>query len=163
MANWLKLILVQIIGEFQSAFVPGRLISDNGLIALEIFDYLRKKKFGSKGYMGLKLDMTKAYDRLEWNFLLQVFRKMEFLHKWVDLIWRCVSTPSFSALHNGIPCTKFTQSPYLFNLYVEVFLAMLIRAQIHRAIHGIKVARYTEEISFLFFAVDSIIFNRASD
>ena len=67
MANRLKLILLYIVGEFQSAFVPKRLITDNGLVAFDIFHYMSKKTTGNKGFVGMKLDMAKAY-RIEWNF-----------------------------------------------------------------------------------------------
>jgi len=58
-ANRLKLILQDIIGKFQSAFVPGRLITDNALLAFESFHYMRGKK-GKNGCVALKLDMSKA-------------------------------------------------------------------------------------------------------
>lgn len=70
MANRMKELLNDIISENQSAFVPNRLISDNILISFEVMHYLKRKKRGKEGYMALKLDMTKAYDRIEWEYLL---------------------------------------------------------------------------------------------
>ena len=64
-ANRLKLILPQVVGEYQSDFVLGRLITDNDRIAFKNFHFMRKTTKGKIGYMGVKLDMAKAYDRVE--------------------------------------------------------------------------------------------------
>lgn len=64
LANRLKLVLNSTISESQSAFIPGRLISDNVLIAFEICHYLRRKTKGTEGVASLKIDMAKAYDRV---------------------------------------------------------------------------------------------------
>ena len=55
--------------HFQSAFVPGHLISDNILVAYELTHFLLNKRGGEVGYAAIKLDMSKVYDRVEWHFL----------------------------------------------------------------------------------------------
>lgn len=63
--NRLNPPITDIINEEQSAFVTGRQITDNGLIAMECFHWLKNKTKGKKGAMTLKLDISKAYDRMK--------------------------------------------------------------------------------------------------
>lgn len=72
LANKLKPMLGSIISPNQSAFVPKRLITDNALVAFEIFHAMKRRGEGRDGSVALKLDMSKAYDRVEWGFLERV-------------------------------------------------------------------------------------------
>ena len=83
LANRLKVILPQIISENHSVFLSGRLITDNVLVAFELMHYLEHKKEGKEGFVAIKLDMSKAYDRVEWGFIKQVIEKMGFHEKWI--------------------------------------------------------------------------------
>lgn len=75
MANRLKFVMGKIIHPLQGAFVPERLIQDNILRVHEVFHSFRNKK-GLEGWIALKLDMEKAYDRLEWNFIIITLEKL---------------------------------------------------------------------------------------
>ena len=74
-ANRLKNILPQIISENQSAFLSERLITDNVLVTFELMHYLEHKKEGKENFMAVKLNMSKAYDRVEWGFIEKVMEK----------------------------------------------------------------------------------------
>ena len=80
-ANRMKLVLQEIIGENQSAFVAERLITDNVLVAHEMMSHISKMKKGKCGEMAIKLDMSKAYDRVEWECLKQIMKKLCFQEK----------------------------------------------------------------------------------
>lgn len=78
LANRLREVLPNLIAPNQSAFLQGRIISDNILIAHEVIEFIRHTKKGRKMFFGPKLDMNKAYDRVNWEFLLSVLRCMGF-------------------------------------------------------------------------------------
>ncbi|KAK2660061.1 hypothetical protein Ddye_006594 [Dipteronia dyeriana] len=101
LASRLKSLLPELISPHQSAFVPGRPIFENVLVAFESLHSIARKKAGKKGLMALKLDMSKAYDRVEWNFLRVVMSKMNFPPVWISLVMDCVSSASLSFVLNG--------------------------------------------------------------
>ncbi|KAK5777258.1 hypothetical protein PVK06_045225 [Gossypium arboreum] len=76
------------IDEAQGAFIPGRHISDNTLIAYEVLHSLKMRKRCKRGNFALTLDMSKAYDRIEWDFLAGMMLKLGFYSDWVVLVMR---------------------------------------------------------------------------
>ena len=99
----LKKILPNLISEIQSAFVAGRQISDNIMIAQEIFHALRTKPSGQNKRMAIKTDMSKAYERMEWSFIEAVMRKMGFSEIWIEWIMHCITSVKYKVLMNGQP------------------------------------------------------------
>ena len=79
------------------------MITDNILIAFELLYHMKTSCLGKKGFIALKLDMSKAYDRVEWLFLKNILLRLGFQQSWVDLIMECVTTVSYSILVNGEP------------------------------------------------------------
>ncbi|XP_042969098.1 uncharacterized protein LOC122301783 [Carya illinoinensis] len=143
-ANKLKTILPKLISDTQSAFVSGRMISDNTIVAYELLHSMQnRRKNGREAYMALKLDMSKAYDRLEWSFIHQVFQQMGFDREWTDLIMQCIGTVTYSILVN------------------EVLYLALNLAEQQGSISGFPLSRGSITVNHLFFADDSMVFYRA--
>ena len=79
-------MLQEIISENQNAFVAKHLIIDNVLVAHELMNHISKKKKGKCREMAIKLDISKAYDRVEWDCLQQIMRKLGFHEKWISIV-----------------------------------------------------------------------------
>lgn len=173
LSNRLKKLLPSIVSENQSAFVAGRLIIDNILVAFETMHTIKTKNQGKDGFMAFKLDMTKAFDRVEWNFLGKIMLKMGFHSRWVDLLMMCITTAFFSVKIDGHPRGHFRYSrgirqgdplsPYLFILCAEGLSYGLNREVTAGRLQGVKACRGGPSITHLFFADDSLLFSRATE
>ena len=146
----LKGIMEVVISENQGAFFGGRQIFDNVMVCFEGIHTMKRGRFGNDKFAALKIDMAKAYDRVEWTFIEIMMVKLGFDVSWVELIMRCVSSVRFSFNVNGsiqgslIPERGLRQgdplSPFLFN--------------------GVRFGRGNLRVSHLLFADDSLIFFR---
>ncbi|KAL4318902.1 hypothetical protein GQ457_18G009340 [Hibiscus cannabinus] len=94
LVNRMKAILPHCISNAQAAFVQGRAITDNIMVAHELVHTLHTSVSRSSQGVVFKLDMEKAFDRVEWPFLKAVMLRLGFAPSWVDLIMRCVSSVS---------------------------------------------------------------------
>ncbi|XP_050264268.1 uncharacterized protein LOC126708522 [Quercus robur] len=92
--------LNKLVCPLQSAFVSGRRSVDNAIVVQELIYTISNKK-GRGGYMVIKVDLEKAYDKIEWSFITEVMINANFPHNLVNLIISCVSSVSTSVLFNG--------------------------------------------------------------
>ncbi|KAL0292827.1 UNVERIFIED_CONTAM: Retrovirus-related Pol polyprotein from type-2 retrotransposable element R2DM [Sesamum radiatum] len=128
-------ILDTLISPSQNAFVPGRAIGDNILLAQELFSGYNQKHLPPR--CALKVDLRKAYDTVEWDFLTAVLILFGFPEQFIQWIVECVTTPSFSVCLNGAPHGFFKgarglrqgdpMSPFLFVLVMEVLTLILLQ------------------------------------
>jgi len=102
--NRMKVVLQEVVCENQSAFVAERLITYNVLVAHEVMNHISKLQKAKSGEMALKLDMSKTYDRIEWECLKQIMLKLGLHEQWVQIVMRCVSSVSYVVKINGKPC-----------------------------------------------------------
>ena len=113
--------------------------------------------------MALKLDMSKAFDRVEWDYLRDIMYKMGFDTMWVNPMMQCVTTVTYSIRLNGKPYGHIiysqglrqgdTISPFLFLFYAEGLSSLLQKATSAGSIKGVVASPQGPQISHLFFCV----------
>lgn len=79
------------------------MITDNTTVAFKVLHKMQNKRTGKEGQMAIKLDISKAYDRVEWVLLREIMLKLELDERWVQLAMATVQTTTHSVLINGVP------------------------------------------------------------
>ena len=172
LAERLKPWLHYLISDHQSALIQGRLITHNVIITHELLHSLRTKKIKTS-FMAVKLDITKAFDKVDWTSLKAILKRIGFADQWCNWVMKCVTTVSYSALINGEPSEKIYPqrgirqgdplSPYLYLICTEGLSSMLSHAMNTNLIHVFKARRNGPSISHMFFADDSLLFCKAEE
>jgi hypothetical protein len=172
LVNRLRPILGDIISINQSAFVPGRLITDNSLVAFECLHFIEHNTNINKDICAYELDMSKAYDRVDWDFLKKVMQRMGFSHRWVDWIMSCVTSVRYQVKFNGNLLDSFSPSrglcqgdplsPFLFLFVADALSTLFQREVTDGNIVPLKVCRRVPGVSHLLFADDSLLFFKAN-
>lgn len=166
LAERLSTVLPNIVSKEQLGFVKGRSIHENISLAHEIIQTIDNKVSG--GNIAIKLDMSKAYNRVDWSFLMRVLRRFGFSHSWVNLIYRIISNcwysisinrksggyfQSFWGLRQGDPI-----SPALFIIAHDALSRKISKSCLHGQLKCCTGRRDSLHISHLFYADDNLIF-----
>ena len=163
----MKHVLNSFISPFQSAFLPGRSIGDNVLLVQSLCkDYHRPM---SPPRCAIKVDIHKAFDSLNWDFIFEALRRMNFPPVFVNWVYACISGAMFSININGSLEGYFKGnsglrqgdplSPYLFVLAMEVFSACLIKSTVVESFHYHWRTKDIK-LNHLIFADDVFLFCR---
>ena len=133
---------------------------------------MKNQKSKKMGFMAMKLDISKVYDRVKCSYLRKIMEKLGFCERWVSLVLECISIVSYSILANRepkgdiMPSRGLRQgdplSPYLFLLCSEGLNRMLQQVASNDRIRGFSLCKRGPKISHLFFADDNLLFCRAS-
>ncbi|XP_059626981.1 uncharacterized protein LOC132269745 [Cornus florida] len=128
---------IKSMGPFKAPGPDGRLLHDNAMLAYELLYAMKTKP--RLGHLAFKLDMSKAFDRVEWSFLKRLFLHLGFAEQWVQIIMEFLSTVSYSLVING-------ESD----------------AERNHHIQGVSIGRGYDPINHLFFADDALLFCKAN-
>jgi hypothetical protein len=125
-ANRLKTLLPSLISQEQAGFVEGRKILDNIIHAHELIHTLKTQR---RGGMIIQLDLEKAYDKINWHYMVKTLEAFGFAQNWINWIVNLVSMITYSLLINGAPTKPFCPSrgikqggplsPFMFILMME--------------------------------------------
>lgn len=102
----MKGFMGELISQNQSAFIGGRMIQDNLIVAHEAFHALKQKTRGGRENLAIRLAVSKAYDNVEWNFLKRVLLAFGFSRWWVTRIMTLVTTVMYRYKVNGFMSSK---------------------------------------------------------
>ena len=172
LVNRLLPLLDGMISPTQSAFIPGRLISDNALIAFECMHSFSTLKDLRGEYCAYKLDLAKAYDRVDWQFLQSMMGALGFVPQSIKWVMTCVTSVKFAVGFSGQLLQSFSPSqglgkgdplsPYLF-LFVAKTLSLLLNDACARGVlQEFRLTRRAPGISHLLFVDDSLLFFKGS-
>ncbi|KAL5773508.1 hypothetical protein ACOSP7_013099 [Xanthoceras sorbifolium] len=163
----LRPLLPLLVSPNQVAFIPGRHIQDNVVIAQEVLHKLKIMR-GKKGYLAWKIDLAKAYDKLQWSFICRVLEEVGIKGSFRDLIMSCITSVDYKVIMNGEVTESFSPScgirqgdpisPYIFVIRMEKLSHIINCKVVDNSWKAIKVSKGGPEISHLFFADDLILF-----
>lgn len=142
------------------------------LVAFETLHYMKKKNRGQDGEVALKLDISKAFDRVDWSYLKCRMKIMGFSNTWIKWVMLCVTTVSYMVAFNGSTVGPINSrrglrqedpmSPYLFLFCVEGLSHVITKAANEGVVTGCQVSPNAPRVTHLLFADDSFLFFKAT-
>ncbi|KAJ1695184.1 hypothetical protein LUZ63_011882 [Rhynchospora breviuscula] len=160
-----------LISQTQSAFTPGRQISDNIIVFKEVIHTFSLTSYKSSSFC-LKVDLSKAFDRMKWPFIKSVMNAFGLPSGYINWVTTCITSARYSILINGKadrfirPTNGLKQgcalSPYIFIMALDIFSRLLQYKVSKKQLKGIKLSRGGPILTTLLYADDLLIFGEAS-
>ncbi|XP_058727202.1 uncharacterized protein LOC131598638 [Vicia villosa] len=168
----LKPRMQYLVSPFQTGFVPGRSIHENIIIATEAMHNMSKKK-GKKGYFAIKIDLAKAYDKINWKFIWRVLTEIGLPDNLINIIMHGVTSVETDINWNGSRSDFFRpkhgirqgdpMSPYLFMLCMDK-PSHIIEQKVHqKEWRGVQLGSKGLGISHLMFADNLLMFGEVNE
>lgn len=136
LVNRMKCVVPQLVSSNQCSFIPGRQMHDNVIILQEVIHLMHKKSMGP-GWIVLKVDLEKAYDRIRWDFILETLRQANFPSQWCSIVdtylcYACMrvlwnNKVSDSFLPTRGVCQERPDFPYLFVLAMKLLGHLILK------------------------------------
>ncbi|KAJ9548459.1 hypothetical protein OSB04_021002 [Centaurea solstitialis] len=164
LSSRLQAVIHSIIGKEQTAFIKGRSILEGPMILNEIISWAKRSK---QQMLLFKIDLEKAFDSLNWEFLDKIMEKLNFGTKWRRWIRNCLSSARISVLINGSASGEFSMqrgvrqgdplAPFLFIIAMEALNAAMKQARSLGIFEGIQLPKNGLLVSHLFYADDAFV------